>query len=99
MRTCEKAFYEDQAAARHALSTIGEKAAKPGKSARRPVRVYPCDVCDGWHLTSKGVKGRKPAWDRDPDWIRPEGTAHLQQRSAEVVTGSRRQRRRSRARS
>ena len=97
VRTCDKAFYGDQAAARHALSSIHEKAAKKGKPARLPVRVYPCDVCDGWHLTAKPVQGRKAPWDRDPDWVRPDGTAHLQQRSAKVVKGSRRQRKRSRA--
>ena len=92
VRTCDKAFYADQAAARLAQASIHEKAAKKGKPARLPVRVYPCDVCDGWHLTAKPVQGRKPPWDRDPDWVRPKGTAHLQQRSAEVVTGSRQRR-------
>ena len=31
-----------------------------GKPSRLPVRVYPCDVCDGWHLTAKPVEGRTP---------------------------------------
>jgi len=98
VRTCQKAFYPDQAVARLALSRIQEKAAATGKPTRVPVRVYPCDVCDGWHLTAKPVQGRKPAvWDRDPDWERPGGTAHLQPRSGEQVTGSRRQRRKARA--
>lgn len=95
MRTCEKAFYVDQAAARLSLSKLREKAARTGKPARLPVRVYPCDVCDGWHLTAKPAS-KKPPWDRDPDWVRPGGTAHLEQRSAQVVTGSRRQRKRAR---
>ena len=95
VRTCDKAFHADQAAARLALASIHEKAAKKGKPARLPVRVYPCDVCDGWHLTAKPVQGRKPPWDRDPDWVRPKGAAHLQQRSAEVVTGSRQRRTRA----
>jgi len=30
-------------------------------------------LCDGWHLTAKPVGGRKPPWDRDPDWVRPTG--------------------------
>ena len=90
VRTCEKAFHADQAAARLALTSILEKAARKGKSGPLPVRVYPCDVCDGWHLTTKPIRGREPPWDRDPNWLRPEGTAHLQQRSAEIVTGSRR---------
>jgi len=96
VRTCDKAFYVDQASARVALSSIREKAAKKGKQGRVPVRVYPCDVCDGWHLTAKPVDGRMLPWDRDPDWIRPNGTAHLQQRSAEVA-GPRRRRKRARA--
>ncbi len=90
MRTCNKAFYVDQATARLALTKIGEKAAKKGTPGPRPVRVYPCDVCDGWHLTAKRVQGRPPPWDRDPQWVRPDGTDHLQQRSLEVATGSRR---------
>ena len=95
MRTCDKAFYTDQATARLAMSSIHEKAAKKGKPSQLPVRVYPCDVCDGWHLTAKPVQGKRPAWDREPDWVRPGGTGHLQQRSA-GVTGSRRQRKRVR---
>lgn len=98
MRTCDKAFYADQAAARLALASIREKATARGKLNRLPVRVYPCDVCDGWHLTAKAVQGRKPPWDRDPEWVRPGGTVHLQQRSAEVVTGSWRQRNGTRSR-
>ena len=96
-RSCTKAYYVDQATARNALAGIHDKATLRGKAGSLPVRVYPCDVCDGWHLTAKQNQGRKPAWDRDPDWTRPGGTAHLQQRSAEVVTGSRRQRKKARA--
>jgi hypothetical protein len=84
VRTCDKAFYTDQPAARLALANIREKAARKGKSARLPVRVYPCDVCDGWHVTAKPVQGRRPPWDIDLEWVRPNGTAHLQQRSAGV---------------
>ena len=95
VRTCDKAFHVDQASARHALAQIQEKAARKGKLSRIPVRVYPCDVCDGWHLTSKPVSGKIPPWDRDPDWVRPAGTAHLLQRSAKVGTRTRRQRKRA----
>lgn len=90
VRTCDKAFYADQAAARLAMSRIQEKAARKGKPSRLPVRVYPCDVCDGWHLTAKSVTGKRPPWDRDPDWVRPAGTEHLQHRSAAVISSSRR---------
>jgi hypothetical protein len=92
---CEKAFYLDQAAARLALSKVREKAARTGRTGRLPVRVYPCDVCDGWHLTAKPVS-KTPPWDRDPGWVRPGGTEHLEQRSGEVPTGSRRKRKRGR---
>lgn len=97
MRTCEKAFYLDQAAACVALAKILEKAVAKGQTRSVPVRVYPCDVCDGWHLTAKPVQGRKPAWDRDPGWVRPGGTDNLQRRSEDLVAGSRRQRKRARA--
>jgi hypothetical protein len=98
VRTCDKAFYLNQAAARLALAKIGEKAAKKGKPTRLPVRVYPCDVCDGWHLTAKSAKGPIPPWDRDPAWVRPKGTAHLQPRSADVPVGSKGQRKRAKRR-
>ena len=45
---------------------------KPG--AKAPVRVYPCDVWDGGHLTSKKVSGKTPPWDLDPNWSRPSAT-------------------------
>jgi hypothetical protein len=73
-RTCTKQFYRDQAAARLALKAV-LKNMKPG--AKAPVRVYPCDVCDGWHLTSKKVSGKTPPWDRDPNWSRPSTHAPL----------------------
>ena len=99
MRTCEKAYYPHQAAARAALASVLARAVAEGKSARIPVRVYPCDVCDGWHLTSKRVTGKStPPWDRDPDWVRPGGTAGLLQRgTANVSAGSRRKRKRARS--
>lgn len=97
MRTCDKAFYVDQSTARLAMASIHERAAKKNKAVRVPVRVYPCDVCDGWHLTAKPVQGKTPPWDREPDWVRPNGTAHLQRRSGQVVGGSRRKRKRTRA--
>ena len=74
-RTCTKQSYRDQAAARLALEAVLKKR-KPG--ARAPVRVYPCDVCDGWHLTSKTVSGKTPPWDIDPLWSRPTANAPAQ---------------------
>jgi hypothetical protein len=54
-RTCTKQFYRDQPAARFALDAVLTNI-KSGTKA--PVRVHPCDVCDGWHLTSKKVSGK-----------------------------------------
>ncbi len=66
---CTKNFYPSQQEAREALSRILAKA-RPGKL---PFRVYPCNFCPGWHTTSKPWLGKKkPPWDRDPDWKRPE---------------------------
>ncbi len=83
MPECAKAYYLDQASARVALAAIREKAAQT-VHRKLPVRVYPCDVCDGWHLTASPVRGRTPPWDRDPDWTRPAGQNHLQPRSRDV---------------
>jgi len=66
MANCTKKPYHDQASARVALRHV---LLKP--STNRPLRVYPCDACDGWHLTSKGMAGKTPPWDRDPNWVRP----------------------------
>lgn len=68
MAECSKQPYPDQASARLALEAIRE-GAKPGVKA--PIRVYPCDRCDGWHLTAKRSGRKVPPWDRDPNWTRP----------------------------
>ena len=65
---CTKQYHPDQASARLALKHVLKKA-KPG--SKSPRRVYPCDMCDGWHLTAKKVSGKTPPWDLDPDWSRP----------------------------
>ena len=83
MPDCTKAYYPDQASARLALSSIFEKAQRKAQSGNLPVRVYPCDRCDGWHLTAKPTTGMAPPWDVDPDWVRPGPTSHLQVRSHE----------------
>ena len=69
MGDCQKNHYPDQQSARLALESILKKNAS--KTARTPMRVYPCDTCDGWHLTSKPLSGKIPPWDRDPNWVRP----------------------------
>ena len=74
---CEKAFYLTQAEAREALANIRAKHAGDRKP---PVRVYPCDTCDGWHTTSKPNKGRTPPWDKDPNWQRPESAGQARPR-------------------
>ena len=66
---CSKVGFPDQASARERLAGW-QKKAKPGEKV--PHRVYPCEVCDAWHLTTKVSGGRLPPWDRDPNWVRPE---------------------------
>jgi hypothetical protein len=65
---CSKAAYANQAGARLALAKLIEK--KPALSG---LRVYPCDVCPAWHLTSKNSGKKIPPWDRNPNWTRPAG--------------------------
>src|SRR5215207_6053251 len=57
---CAKTPYRTQAAARQALAQ--RKAARP-EDPNVPHRVYPCDRCDGWHLTRKNSGRRLPPWD------------------------------------
>jgi hypothetical protein len=66
--TCSKHSYPDQASALLGLERVLKKA-KPGQKV--PRRVYPCDRCDGWHLTAKKVRGKTPPWELDPNWSRP----------------------------
>lgn len=67
---CGKKNYPSQASARLALDRILRKQSLD--ATRAPKRVYPCDSCDGWHLTSKPLSGKVPPWDTDPDWTRPD---------------------------
>ena len=69
MADCTKHPYEDQAAARAALAVIRRK--PKHRTGKRPCRVYPCNVCEYWHLTSKRNRGKTPPWDLDPSWVRP----------------------------
>lgn len=57
---CQKNPYPNQALASRALEAI-LAAGKPGK---QPVRVYPCQECHSWHLTSKKLTGKVPKWER-----------------------------------
>ena len=83
---CTKNYYADQASARKALRFAREKA-KPGMKV--PHRVYPCDVCDGWHLTSKASGRKLPPWDRDPSWSRPSADGLERRGRAGSSKGSR----------
>jgi hypothetical protein len=67
---CTKNYYPDQASARRALKWILTN--RSGRAGKTPKRLYPCDSCDGWHLTSKRQSGKTPPWDRDPNWVRPK---------------------------
>lgn len=75
---CTKVPYRTQASARSALEKWCE--ARPD-DRNVPTKVYPCDRCDGWHLTSKKANGKRPPWDKDPHWVRPpELLAKLEKR-------------------
>jgi len=51
--SCRKRSYPDHRAAVRALhSAVAARALDPG-SCRRERRVYECDLCAGWHATSK----------------------------------------------
>lgn len=69
MASCQKQPYPDQGTARLALESIRKQ--RSPTNTKTPRRVYPCDRCEGWHLSSKPLSGKIPAWDRDPDWTRP----------------------------
>lgn len=76
--TCAKTPYRTQVAARKALARW--RAVRPD-DPNLPHRVYPCDRCDRWHLTSKNSGRRLPPWDRNPQWERPSSElAKLQPR-------------------
>lgn len=49
MVSCGKTRYNTSAKARAALDGIRRRGSRDEK---KPVRVYPCPHCHGWHLTS-----------------------------------------------
>lgn len=51
----DKIRYRDQLGAELALLRIRRKADRK-KRAKSPVRVYECQVCQGWHTTSQEKK-------------------------------------------
>lgn len=57
---CQKNPYPSQFLALKALESI-RSSGKPGK---QPVRVYHCQHCHCWHLTSKKLTGKTPRWER-----------------------------------
>jgi len=76
--SCVKNAFRTQAEARTGLNRWQEADPTDNKV---PHRVYPCDRCDGWHLTRKRSGKRKPAWDKNPDWTRsPAQLAKLEKR-------------------
>jgi uncharacterized protein YlaI len=48
---CKKAAYRDKDVALDVMHSIAGK--KDGR--KKPVRVYQCDDCGKWHLTSKAI--------------------------------------------
>ena len=61
---CLKNPYPNQVSALRALDAIRER----GKEGSQPVRVYPCQECSRWHLTSKRLTGKVPSWERHRPW-------------------------------
>lgn len=54
--SCWKRGYRDHHAAVRALhSAISARSLSP-HSCRRERRIYNCDLCAGWHLTSKAAR-------------------------------------------
>lgn len=54
--SCRKLRYPDHRAAVRALhSAVSARSLNPG-SCRRERRIYNCDLCTGWHLTSKAAR-------------------------------------------
>jgi hypothetical protein len=80
MTTCQKKHYPDQRSARVALESILKK--DKLKTAKTPGRVYPCETCDGWHLTKKPLSGKIPPWENDPNWVRPDAPRSESDRAA-----------------
>lgn len=75
MTPCAKAPYPSHAKALESLAIIVEKwGSKPRN--KMPKRAYPCDISGrtAWHLTSRKYGKRKPPWDRDPNWQRPNAS-------------------------
>ena len=54
MAQCTKQCYPDPAAALRAMHVIQVKLASRG--GKVPVRVYLCESCDSWHLTSQRAR-------------------------------------------
>ena len=57
---CQKNLYPNQFLALRALEAI--RAA--GRHGKQPVRVYLCEHCRSWHLTSTKRTGKVPKWER-----------------------------------
>lgn len=53
---CQKNPHPTHDRALRALEAIHAK----GKPGKKPVRAYPCQHCESWHLTSKRRTGKSP---------------------------------------
>jgi hypothetical protein len=40
----------------HESATTALQITQRSSRTRKPTRAYRCDLCDGWHLTSKGQR-------------------------------------------
>ena len=61
MAQCTKQGYPTPEAALRAMHVIQVKLASRG--GKVPVRVYRCESCKSWHLTSQRARG-VPRWSR-----------------------------------
>lgn len=62
-RPCTKRAFRDEIAAKLALSRI-DKSASRGPRAKEPIRVYKCQHCYKWHMTSQPYLKREEINDR-----------------------------------
>ncbi len=64
-KKCKKTGYRDKDLALFALHGIGNK----DDGRKKPIRVYECDDCGEWHLTSKPIGDMmKTAFKLSQDW-------------------------------
>lgn len=61
-RPCTKRTFRDELAAKLALSKIDVNGYSP--RAKEPSRIYKCNLCYKWHMTSQPYKEKEDSNDR-----------------------------------